>query len=150
MNKLFNSTLEVSMRLIILLSILNDSKNIDIITCLDFMATYSKDFQINNINLHGDNNYNLSGFTLRRSIIRKSLNTLVSYGLIDVQYTSKGIEYQVNIKSRVIVSKLNNIYASEYQQCVFDLLESVKNLSDNQIVKNCNIYIAQRIRRKNV
>lgn len=57
MNNLYNTSIELATRTLLLLSIDKYPKTIDRILALDFITTYSKHFDITSKNLHGDNIY---------------------------------------------------------------------------------------------
>lgn len=106
MNSIFNSPAEVSMRILIILSISNKSKDIDTLTAIDFISTYSKDFKINDYNLHGDNNYNFSGFASRRVLIQKSLSLLLKKHYVKAIDSKNGIEYIIIEEQKKYVKNL--------------------------------------------
>lgn len=49
MNSIFNSTAKISMKILIIFSLSNKGKDIDTLTAIDFIATYSRDFKNNYI-----------------------------------------------------------------------------------------------------
>ena len=56
MTNVFNTTFELSLRVLLTLDSSNNSpRTVDIITALDFITVYGKDFGISDENLHGDN-----------------------------------------------------------------------------------------------
>ena len=68
MQKLFNSTFEVSLRLMLLLSVTGDvPMTVDRIAAYDVITIYSRDFGLSEEVLHGDNEFGLSEFASRRN-----------------------------------------------------------------------------------
>ena len=68
MQELFNSTFEVSLRLMLLLSTTGDiPMTVDRIAAYDVMTIYSRDFGLSDEVLHGDNEFGLSEFASRRN-----------------------------------------------------------------------------------
>ena len=127
MNSIFNSAAEVSMRLLIILSMINKGKDIDTLTAIDFISTYSKDFQINDYNLHGDNSYNFSCFASRRLLIQKSLSLLLKKHYIKAIDSKNGIEYIIIEQRKKICDKLNSSYSKKYKEIVKEVLSKFKN-----------------------
>ena len=83
MLKLFNSTFEVSLRLMLLLSVANDAPmSVDRIAAYDVITIYSRDFGLSNEVLHGDNEFGLSEFASRRSKTQVALRELVLNGSV--------------------------------------------------------------------
>ena len=62
MGRLFNSTFENSLRLLILLDEYDMPKSLDMLYAVDFMTLYSASFGITDQNLNGDNDYKFSVF----------------------------------------------------------------------------------------
>lgn len=148
MNSIFNSSAEVSMRLLIILSLCNKGKDIDTLTAIDFISTYSKDFKINDYNLHGDNNYNFSGFASRRFLIQKSLSILVNNHYIEPIDSKNGIEYVILEQQRKVCEKLKSTYSKKYKEIVQVVLSKLKNKSSPKIISELNDRITNSIKEK--
>lgn len=146
MNSIFNSPAEVSMRILIILSLTNVGKDIDTLTAIDFISTYSKDFKINDYNLHGDNNYNFSGFASRRSLIQKSLSILLDKHYIRAIGSRNGIEYVILEQQKKVCEKLNSTYSKKYKEVVKDVLLKLKNKSSEKIIDELNCLITNSIK----
>lgn len=146
MNHIYNSFSEISMRILIILSISNQGKDIDSITAIDFISTYSKDFKINDYNLHGDNNYSLSGFTLRRLLIEKSLLLLLKKHYIEAINSKNGINYIINEKQKKVCEKLNSTYSIKYKSIIKQVLSMYKNKSRKTIIDEINYQINNNIK----
>lgn len=146
MNSIFNSPAEVSMRILIILSISNKSKDIDTLTAIDFISTYSKDFKINDYNLHGDNNYNFSGFASRRVLIQKSLSLLLKKNYVKAIDSKNGIEYIIIEEQKKVCEKLNSTYSKKYKEIVKEVLYKLKNKSSKRIINELNYHITNSIK----
>lgn len=146
MNSIFNSPAEVSMRILIILSISNKSKDIDTLTAIDFISTYSKDFKINDYNLHGDNNYNFSGFASRRVLIQKSLSLLLKKHYVKAIDSKNGIEYIIIEEQKKVCEKLNSTYSKKYKEIVKEVLYKLKNKSSKRIINELNYQITNSIK----
>ena len=55
MKEVFNTSFEVSLRILIILNIVKIRLSIDRISALDFISIYGKDFGVSKYNLHGNN-----------------------------------------------------------------------------------------------
>lgn len=85
MTKLFNSTFEVSLRALLLLSQTADvNMTIDRIVAYDFISLYSRHFDLAEINLHGDNEYGFSELSARITVMQAALKELVLDGLAKI------------------------------------------------------------------
>ena len=149
MNNFFNSLPEVAMRILIILSISNEEKDIDTITVIDFIYTYSKYFNINYINLHGDNNFNYCGFASRRMHIQKSLSVLLEKHFIKTIDSKNGIEYSIMEKHKKICENLKSTYSKKYKEIVNTLLIKTKNKSSKKLIDVVNDHITNSIKETN-
>ena len=74
MNKIFNTTFESSLRILLLLSVSEDEQmTLDRIADYDFITIYSKYFGISDMALHGENEFGLSEFAARRGMMQSTL-----------------------------------------------------------------------------
>lgn len=146
MSHIYNSFAEIAMRILIILSMNNHGKDIDFLTAIDFMSTYSKDFKINDYNLHGDNNYNLSGFISRRLLIEKSLLLLLKTNYIKAINSKNGINYIISEKQKKVCEKLNSTYSIKYKSIVKQVLSKYKNKSRKTIINEINYHIKNNIK----
>lgn len=55
----YNQRNEIALRILLLLSIIDEPKTVDVIATFDLIITYGKYFQLSNSNLHGENPYYL-------------------------------------------------------------------------------------------
>ena len=92
-DKVFNTTFEVSLRVILILAADEEPKTADTIAITDLITGYGKDFGISEENLHGDNYYGFSEFAARRSLVKKALRSLVVDGLASVSEGKGGFHY---------------------------------------------------------
>lgn len=146
MSHIYNSFAEIAMRILIILSMNNHGKDIDFLTAIDFISTYSKDFKINDYNLHGDNNYNLSGFISRRLLIEKSLLLLLKTNYIEAINSKNGINYIISEKQKKVCEKLNSTYSIKYKSIVKQVLSKYKNKSRKTIINEINYHIKNNIK----
>lgn len=62
-NKVFNTTFENMLRILVLMSVLAEPVNSDRLTALDFICIYGKKCKVLDKNLHGDNEFGFAEFT---------------------------------------------------------------------------------------
>ena len=111
MTKIFNSTFEVSLRILSLLStVATTDMNVDRITAYDFITIYSKYFELSDINLHGDNNFGFSEFSARREVVQEATKRLVLDGLIRAIRHKNGFCYVLTDIGRQFCVVQNNDY----------------------------------------
>ena len=117
MINVFNTTFELSLRVLLTLdSSSNHSKTVDMITAIDFITVYGKDFGISEENLHGENAYRFCELAVRRDLITGALKTLVLDELVSVRASEKGFTYVINEKGKKFCNGLECTYAQEYRE----------------------------------
>ena len=96
MNKIFNTTFESSLRILLLLSVSGDEQmTLDRIADYDFITIYSKYFDISDMALHGENEFGLSEFAARRGMMQSTMKSLVLDGLVSVKRRQNGFQYSI-------------------------------------------------------
>ena len=138
MTQIFNTTFEISRRVLLLLSVHKRELDIDIITVLDLITTYSKNYHLGNENLHGDNSLSFSEIAIRRELISKAIKDLAFKNQIDVINTSNGFIYAINENGLKICNSMNSIYSIEYTNEAKRLNEKLSNKTNQEIIKYVN------------
>ena len=129
MTSIFNTTFEISLRLLLTLEASpREWLSADRIAAIDFITVYSKDFGLADENLHGENNYRYSEFSLRRELVKESLKSLVARGLVHVQATTDGFVYALGKHGGEYCAELESGYATNYR----DLATAVKQFTENK------------------
>lgn len=114
MNKIFNTTFESSLRILLLLYVSEDEQmTLDRIADYDFITIYSKDFGISNMALHGENEFGLSEFAARRGMMQSTMKSLVLDGLVSVKRRQNGFQYSISAVGKTVAGKMESEYASE-------------------------------------
>ena len=93
MEKLYNSTFENALRLLILLDEYDMPKTLDMLHVVDFMTLYSAAFGITDHNLNGDNKYKFSVFASHREAVKEALKELVLNGTAQAVSFEGGLCY---------------------------------------------------------
>lgn len=115
-SRVFNTTFEISMRVLILLDIYRISLDENQIIYLDFFTIYSKNYEIGNENINGDSEFMLNQFTEQRTLIRESIKELVLSGHITVTNTKKGFVYSINDKGTELCISMKTSYSTAYKE----------------------------------
>ena len=118
MNNIFNTSFEVSLRILIILNTVQTRLSIDRITDLDFIAIYGKDFGVSEYNLHGDNDYRFSEYTSKREIVSQALKELVLGGYIIPHCNKSGFNYSISRSGTMFCESLNDKYAEDFIEIV--------------------------------
>lgn len=105
------------MRMILTLSVSGTYKHtLDSLIAADFLTIYGKEFGISDSNLHGNNKYSFSEYSLRRKLANEAIRTLVLEHLVDVSQESNGFHYSLSTKGVTFATSLDSDYANEYRK----------------------------------
>ena len=135
MTKLFNSTFEVSLRALILLSQTADvNMTIDRIVTYDFISLYSRHFDLTEINLHGDNEYGFSELSARRTVMQEALKELVLDGLVKAIRRKDGFCYEITDTGAAFCQKQTTDYANTYRRLASATHKKFKTMTEVEIM----------------
>ena len=133
MNSLFNSTFEVELRTLLLLSKNKSSPiSLDRIIALDFITCYAEDFQIPYENLHGENSFMYSELAARKVLFREGIKKAVVDGLV-TPVIDNGYKFLLNDVGKKYTNALKSTYAKNYKEIVAEVHKSFKNYSDEEL-----------------
>ena len=129
MSEIFNSSLEISLRMLIILNTVQSRLSVDRIAALDFISIYGKDFGVSEYNLHGDNDYRFSEYTSKREIVSQALKELVLGGYIIPHCNKSGFNYSINDK-----------YAEDFTNIAKKTNSLFLEHSDRKLIRSINEY----------
>lgn len=139
MTNVFNTTFELSLRVLLALDSSNNlPKTVDMITAIDFITVYGKDFGISEENLHGDNSYRFCELAVRRDLITGALKSLVLDELVTVRASEKGFTYVINDKGETFCNEMECTYAKEYREAAIKAQEYISLHNQKDILKLIN------------
>lgn len=133
-NNIFNTTFEISIRALLLLSV-SGSATLDRLTVYDFFVTYSKDFGLTDYNLHGDNEFSFGELGIRRKKMAEALKMLAVDRVIDVRNGDAGFEYQINSSGQMISKRMQSVYAKEYSGIAQKVVQAYEHRSEVDLLK---------------
>lgn len=124
-DKVFNTTFETSLRILLLL----DASDIDLdeqaIRAVDFIATYGKEFELSADSPNGDNPYMYCELAARKSLTNEALKLLVVNGFVQPSATKNGFLYRTTFHGHRYATSLKSKYAEEYQRAASSALELI-------------------------
>lgn len=135
MNSVFNTTFEVSLRVLIALSVNENPKSVDMLAAMDFLSVYGKNFGITEANLHGDNSYKYGEFSNRRIMIKKAIRSLILKEMVDVYEKDDGYYYSINDVGEAFCDSLTSEYAADYAQAAKAASAYMAAKSEREVVK---------------
>lgn len=118
MTQIFNTEFEISMRVLLLLSVFDSPIDIDYIKTVDLLSIYGKQYGVSEFNLHGDNSYCFSEIAARHDTIKSALRSLVKANLINVSTSQNGYAYSISDNGMTCCENMRSDYAKEYRSAV--------------------------------
>ncbi|EKP7339243.1 hypothetical protein P3888_001620 [Listeria monocytogenes] len=116
-NIILNSSLEVSLRILILLRNFSDEQlDIDDILLLDYYILHLNDFDIKLNSIHPSMPNRENEIFVRRESIQQGILLLESRDLIDTNFTPQGITYSSNKFTLLFTDYLESSYASRLKR----------------------------------
>jgi len=134
MDRLFNSTFENSLRLLILLDEYDLPKTLDMLYVVDFMSLYSATFGITDQNLNGDNEYKFSVFASHRESVKEALKELVLNGTAHAVSYNNGLSYIITPEGEDFCTSLDSDYAKEYRKNAKAVIKVAGNRSERTLI----------------
>ena len=134
MNNIFNTNLEISLRLLLILYVSEKNKTLDDLVISDFITLYAKDFNLSNANLHGDNEFSYTEFPARRSQSMDAIKFLVMRNLIIVLETTNGFSYSISDKGVNVCNSMTTQYAAQYINTAYKVEEFISNQSTTELI----------------
>lgn len=144
MTQIFNTNFEVSRRLLLLLSAFDRDLDIDVISVLDLIVTYSKNYDLGDENLHGDNKLSFSEITARRQLTSHAIKDLAFKNLIEVIVSPNGFIYKIKKNGIALCKSMTSIYSVEYLREAKKLNEKLSNKTNQEIINYANKYNTKR------
>ena len=134
MDRIFNSTFENSLRLLILLDEFDMPQTLDMLYAADFMALYSKAFGLADQNLNGDNDYKFSEFASQRELVKEALKELVLNGTAEAVSYKNGLSYVISTEGEDYCKSLDSDYAREYRLYARNVVSAVAGKSERSLI----------------
>lgn len=134
-NKVFNTVFEISMRLLLVLS-LSEKRGftLDNLVTADFITNYSKEFGLSSNNLHGNNEFSFSEFSTRRLLAQDALKQFVLEGMIEVAYSTDGFRYSISERGQAFCDTLTSDYATEYRLYARKAIEYINTKNKKELL----------------
>lgn len=126
MSPLYNTTLEVSLRVLIILARSKEAQSVEEISAIDFLSVYGREFNIGDRNLHGDNIYMYGEAAARHERIQAALGELALRGLSEINPSKNGFRYSATSAGCALCETLDSSFALEFGKYAELAMEEIK------------------------
>lgn len=148
MTRLFNTTFELSLRAVLLLSAAErKDMTLDRIAAYDFIAIYGRYFGVAENSLHGENDYSFSEFTSRRELLSAAIKKLVLDGLVRASHKRDGFCYEITNAGQDFSKKQTTEYAEAYKDMVRKTNEQFGNRDEIELLEVISQKAKEALRR---
>lgn len=139
-SKVFNTTFENMLRVLLLTDTLNVPANIDRLAALDFICIYGKKCKVLDKNLHGDNEFGFAEFANKREKITEAIKLSVRNDFMNVEHTDQGFLYSINERGKQVVQGVQSPYARLYVMGAKIVCRRFSGYADEEVLQ----YISDR------
>ena len=135
MTKVFNSSLELGLRALMVLTKASRPLSTNEILYYDFITTYGAYFGISDYNLHGNSRYSFGEIAARRTSIKYALKRCGIDGFAIPIYSARlGFQYKISQRGTGLIESLDSNYKDEYIQALSVALELYSTLSERKLL----------------
>ncbi len=138
MNSIFNSDLELSLRILLTLYTSDKELNVDEILLSDFITVYSFEFGLDNSNLHGINEFSYSELAARREQFISAIKTLALNKYIIFTVNSSGFSYKISELGESTCDSMTTDYAFAYINSSIRAHEYMNNKTTTELLTYIN------------
>lgn len=132
-NKLFNTEIETSIRLLVLITAIDGHADLQKMIYMDFLVLHYGNIDKGSKSLHPANPYHVTEVYSRRELIKSSVNILLRKGLIDIHLSHEGIGYSKNSLSRSFLELFESDYFIELEANVELVTAKFKGYSTSEL-----------------
>ena len=134
--KIFNTPIEYALRsLLIITKIGSNGIDIDRLIAYDYLVLNSGDIQGGPESIHPPIPFRSAQILIKRDIIKKGINILLSKELIGIKYSKQGIYYIPTDLTLGFITYLNSKYFISIQERISWVINQFANYSDNKLKK---------------
>lgn len=131
--KLLNSTFDVALRLLAILTTCREAMTEDRLTIYSYFSLHLADMRKGEKSTHPDLPYRYSGFLKSKEVIIPAVELLLSKGLIDCDFTTTNFRYVATEMGIAFYSQIDGEYKQKLIESINKVHYSLKRMSDQQL-----------------
>jgi hypothetical protein len=137
-NVLFNSPIEIGLRLLFIFHATNKALDLQRLAYYNYLLVHSADVPDAPQSLHPNLPNRSCEIVINRSLVQKGLKVLLAKQLIDVKYTKKGVYYKANRLTSILAINFTTEYSNMLKNIGSWVVKSFDTMSDNKIEQYFN------------
>lgn len=132
-NKIYNTPVEIGVRLLMILVKSEVEVDFDKLLVLDYLSLHSNVINDEFKSLHPDNPCHGLEIYSKIDVSKNAINLLISKGLIDIRFTSEGIAYSSNSISEYFLSFFEGEYYNELEENIERIINKFNLWDSNKL-----------------
>jgi len=113
---LFNSPLEVALRLIFILNGSSRPLDVDRLVNYNYLLVHSSDIPDSPKSIHADLPRRSSEMPVNEVMVKKALSLLIAKGLVSINYSKTGFEYKKNPNTALFADYFGSSYSKQLRE----------------------------------
>lgn len=134
-NSIYNTPVEIGARLLMIIVKNKIEIDFDKLLILDYLALHANIINNNFKSLHPDNPFHGLEIYSKMNVSKNALKLLISKGLIDVNFTSKGITYSTNPIGEYFLSFFEGDYYKELGMNIDNIINNFNDYDSDELQK---------------
>lgn len=135
---LFNSPLEVGLRTLIVLAEVNDWCDLQRLTIYDYFLLHSSDIEHGPASLHPPSPFRSGELAVKRDVIQKGLQLLLSKGLVESSFDELGIRFKAKLVARPFLDYFDSSYAKRARGIATWIASKFQRMDDAELQRVVN------------
>lgn len=136
--KIYNAPFEVGVRALMIINKYDKGIDLDSIIILDYLSLHANVVNYEFKSLHPDNPFHGVELFSKRNVIKESINLLIRKGLIDIEFSDKGIIYLSNSATEYFLSFFEGTYFNDLNCSINKIVEKFKFYTQEELQKYIN------------
>lgn len=136
--KIYNTPFEVGVRALMIINKYDKGIDLDSIIILDYLSLHANVVNYEFKSLHPDNPFHGIELFSKRNVIKESINLLIRKGLIDIEFSAKGILYVSNSITEYFLSFFEGKYFNDLNCNIDNIVEKFKSYTQEDLQKYIN------------
>jgi len=139
--KVFNSPLEIGLRTLFVLRASKKPCDLQRLVYYDYILVHSGDIPNAPDSIHPNIPYRTSEILVKRELLKKGLNLMLSRELVKLTFTENGIFYEASELTNAFVEYLDTPYANKLTNIASWVMTNFNDLNDTEL----NLYFKDKL-----
>jgi hypothetical protein len=135
MNRIFNTTFEASVRILMLLSLVLEPIEAERIVALDSITIYGHSIGFAEYDINSNSQRRSNEYTARRYKDLNAIKRLTLTGLIKAEFINSALMYSITTTGKNYVQSLTSEYSKHYKTNAQQIISKINDFSTAELIK---------------